>query len=246
MTTERTPARGNGGAGRYRTPKIDQAECIRLYREGWSIRQLAEKYDVARSAVRSPTKVERAPQPVTHRQSTAAVRPPAAGWEERAACRGLDDDGGDRFHPSVDDSDASSSVTKHRAYENARNLCRTCPVTVACLRTALAAETASSRYGIWGGLSPKQRSEIPARPTSADLVAAVQAALVVPEPATLRTDFTIDEQRAANTARDAHRAGRRGPLTPDEAAAYRAYQRRIRRERQQTSDSTYDVREATA
>ena len=169
---------------------------------------------------------------------SSTVRPPAPGWEDRAACLGVDDDGRDRFHPSVDEkSDANDSVTKWRAYELARNMCRVCPVTVACLRAALAAETPSSRYGIWGGLSPRQRSEVPANPTSHDLLAAVRAALAPSSteiPAVqVRTDFSAGEMRAANAARDAFRKGRRGPLTPDEQAAYRAYQRATRTTRRQ-------------
>lgn len=105
------------------------------------------------------------------------VRPPAPGWHEHAACHGIDNDGRDRFHPSISETTATESRTQHQAYETARNYCRTCPVTVACLRAALAAETPSSRYGIWGGLSPRQRSDLPKHPTSAQLVDAVCSAL---------------------------------------------------------------------
>ena len=69
------------------------------------------------------------------------------------------------------------------------------------------------------------------------LLAAVRAALAPSSteiPAVqVRTDFSAGEMRAANAARDAFRKGRRGPLTPDEQAAYRAYQRATRATRRQ-------------
>lgn len=108
---------------------------------------------------------------------THSVRPPAHGWHEHAACHGIDNDGHDRFHPSISETTASESRTQHQAYEVARNFCRVCPVTVACLRAALAAEAPSGRYGIWGGLSPRQRAYLPRQPTSSQLVDAIRAAL---------------------------------------------------------------------
>lgn len=249
--TRRAP-RSNGGCGRGKPPKINQAECVRLFLAGWTLKQLAEKYGVQRAAIQyrlrtAYVRVEDRPTPTPTKQAAAkastspGVRPPAPGWEEHAACLGVDDDGGDRFHPSVDEkSDHSQSVARYRAYENARTMCRACPVTVDCLRAALSVETPSTRWGIWGGLSPRQRSEIPATATTADLVRAVEVAL---DPAAGPdvedvVEYSVDEMRAANTARDAWRCGRRGPLTAAEAAAYRAYQRyRGREQRRRQAES---------
>ena len=127
-------------------------------------------------------------------------------WEERAACAGVDRDGRDRFHPATTlDPDSSGNATSARSYEIARIYCRACPVTVDCLKAALAAETSTSRAGIWGGMSPRQRNDL--TPDS-DLPAAIAAALT-PRPyatrtrhqatvqASDRTDFTDAEQRAA-------------------------------------------------
>jgi hypothetical protein len=47
----------------------------------------------------------------------------------------------------------------------AKEICAACPVRVACLTSALAAEGTGwgGRYGIWGGLTPEERQEL-ARP----------------------------------------------------------------------------------
>lgn len=168
-------------------------------------------------------------------------------WEERAACAGVDRDGRDRFHPATTlDPDSSGNATSARSYEIARIYCRACPVTVDCLKAALAAETSTSRAGIWGGMSPRQRNDL--TPDS-DLPAAIAAALT-PRPyatrtrhqatvqASDRTDFTDAEQRAANAAVDRWRRGTGTEPNPDQIAAYRAYQRRVRFTRRQQQQAT--------
>lgn len=41
--------------------------------------------------------------------------------------------------------------------EAAKAICARCPVTTECLQVAMEAETTELRYGIWGGLTAKER-----------------------------------------------------------------------------------------
>ena len=61
-------------------------------------------------------------------------------WRLRAACRGVDPD---VFYP-VSDEDA----------EEAKSICRACPVREACLEYALANR---ERDGVWGGATERER-----------------------------------------------------------------------------------------
>lgn len=85
---------------------------------------------------------------------------PAATWLDRAKCR----------HPAARDvhhpperrgrpfSDDANDV-----YAEARTWCRACPVTRECLDYAMDVEHAlgrSSRYGMYGGLTPGQRDRL--------------------------------------------------------------------------------------
>jgi WhiB family redox-sensing transcriptional regulator len=65
------------------------------------------------------------------------VRP---GWQEAAACRGLDPE---LFFP-----------TRGEDYREARKVCAACPVRWECLEAALAR---SERFGFWGGHSERER-----------------------------------------------------------------------------------------
>jgi len=58
------------------------------------------------------------------------------------------------FHP-----DGERGWRRRRRLEQARALCRSCPVVAACLDHSLGAP---EEYGTWGGLSPGQRSELAA------------------------------------------------------------------------------------
>ncbi len=164
---------------------------------------------------------------------TPAWPRPTLDWETRAKCRGVDDTGDDLFHPSIDEKTDQPSRTAAGAYERARQFCRRCPVTTDCLTAALHAETDSTRYGVWGGLSPRQRAAIEPGATRQDLAAAIRRALFPPQaakggttpPASDRTDFTHDQMRAGNRAYDRWRSNGGPQPTPDEMAAYRAYQR---------------------
>lgn len=64
-------------------------------------------------------------------------------WYEKAACRYTDIN---VFYPEANDSPLE-----------ALTLCSSCPVRTRCLAEALRRD---DRYGIWGGLTPKQRIRI--------------------------------------------------------------------------------------
>ena len=61
-------------------------------------------------------------------------------WRQRAACRGVDPD---VFYP-ISDEEA----------EEAKSICRVCPVREACLEYALANR---ERDGVWGGATERER-----------------------------------------------------------------------------------------
>jgi WhiB family transcriptional regulator, redox-sensing transcriptional regulator len=61
-------------------------------------------------------------------------------WRQRAACRGVDPD---IFYP----------VSEEEA-EEARAICRSCPVVETCLEWAL---TNRERDGVWGGATERER-----------------------------------------------------------------------------------------
>ncbi|WDZ91167.1 WhiB family transcriptional regulator [Nocardiopsis sp. HUAS JQ3] len=88
-----------------------------------------------------------------------AARMPAPGWEEAAVCRSLPDDWSpDWWFPEVP-----------HVPEEVRAACDRCPVRRECLIAAyLGAET----YGVWGGLTPDQRSRALAPAKAARRVAA--------------------------------------------------------------------------
>lgn len=75
-----------------------------------------------------------------------APRPPP--WSTLAACSGQPLG---LFFPSVGD---------HISVRKARRICACCPVRVACLEDALAT---GDRWGMRGGLSPRQRRQIEER-----------------------------------------------------------------------------------
>ncbi|MGH9282110.1 MAG: WhiB family transcriptional regulator [Acidimicrobiales bacterium] len=64
-------------------------------------------------------------------------------WRQRAACRGVDPD---VFYPSSDEE-----------AEEAKAICRMCPVREACLEYALVNRI---DHGVWGGCSERERRRI--------------------------------------------------------------------------------------
>lgn len=68
----------------------------------------------------------------------------STNWRESALCAQIDV--GDIFYPELGQSG-----------EDAKRICRICPVSQWCLNEAL---TADEWHGIWGGTSPKERRRI--------------------------------------------------------------------------------------
>jgi WhiB family redox-sensing transcriptional regulator len=65
-------------------------------------------------------------------------------WQSQAACRGADPA---LFFPETEEG-----------AEPARAICRTCPVRVECLAFAL---EAGERFGVWGGMTERERAALP-------------------------------------------------------------------------------------
>lgn len=90
-------------------------------------------------------------------------------WRTDAACRGVTsreddvffgvDNLGEQGHPGL-------STARHEEITIALTFCQSCPVTRQCLRMAMRAEAGApatrSRYGIFGGRTPRQRDRIAA------------------------------------------------------------------------------------
>jgi WhiB family transcriptional regulator, redox-sensing transcriptional regulator len=71
-------------------------------------------------------------------------------WQRRAACRDLETD---RFYPEKGANEHTTAAAKR--------ICAGCPVTAECLAYALERD---ERFGIWGGLSERERRRLrPAR-----------------------------------------------------------------------------------
>ncbi|MFE3169298.1 WhiB family transcriptional regulator [Streptomyces sp. NPDC059224] len=70
----------------------------------------------------------------------------AASWALRAACRGID---------------LEAFFTESRTgMEQAKRFCAVCPVRRDCLAEALQAEDQSARYGVFGGFSAAERTDM--------------------------------------------------------------------------------------
>ncbi|MFD4263966.1 WhiB family transcriptional regulator [Streptomyces sp. NPDC058534] len=72
--------------------------------------------------------------------------PNSLAWAQRAACKGMDLES---FF-----SEAEWNVA------DAKRICGPCPVREQCLTEGMHAEHAGSRYGIYGGLTPQERTEL--------------------------------------------------------------------------------------
>lgn len=68
-------------------------------------------------------------------------------WQEDAACRTVDSE---LFFPPM----GASRREVRAAERQAKNLCFECPVRAECLEAALEAD---ERYGVWGGMSARER-----------------------------------------------------------------------------------------
>ena len=77
-------------------------------------------------------------------------RAPSRDWTDLAACRSHPHDW---WHPEPRPD--SRGQTSREQYEQARAVCRLCPVRDECLDHALAHGEA---FGMWGGMTPRERS----------------------------------------------------------------------------------------
>lgn len=76
------------------------------------------------------------------------------GWQAEAACRGMDSSV--FFSPS--DERGPARRDRERV---AQDVCRTCPVRLACAAFAL---STGQPYGVWGGLTEDQRVPVVTKP----------------------------------------------------------------------------------
>jgi len=70
-----------------------------------------------------------------------------AFWPERAACKGADPES---FYPE-------------EGSRFDRSFCRSCGVRQECLDYAMGREKYGARWGLWGGLTPRERSALQRR-----------------------------------------------------------------------------------
>jgi WhiB family redox-sensing transcriptional regulator len=77
----------------------------------------------------------------------------AVGWYERASCLGVDPE---LFFPVGTTGPALDQV------DEARRVCRDCPVRRPCLDLALRTD---AEYGVWGGFDPLERKRLSRRMT---------------------------------------------------------------------------------
>lgn len=71
-------------------------------------------------------------------------------WQMHGVCRGVDSE--EFFHPS-----GERGLPRSNREASAKALCAICPVIIACREAALSAR---EPYGIWGGLSEREREDI--------------------------------------------------------------------------------------
>jgi hypothetical protein len=86
----------------------------------------------------------RAKQASEQSEQARPIRPePGYSWQTEASCRGVDSE---LFFPATEDESVP-----------AKAICETCPVRLACLAFAL---ERNERFGIWGGLTEKERARL--------------------------------------------------------------------------------------
>lgn len=81
-------------------------------------------------------------------------------WVEEALCPEVDPE---LFFPPT----KGGNAIKDSHYDNARRICQRCPVKTQCLEAAMAFEDGQShysRYGMFGGLTPRERADLAAKP----------------------------------------------------------------------------------
>ena len=96
-------------------------------------------------------------------------------WVLVAACRGKEN----LFFPPDDDQE--SRVERKAREAKAKSICGTCPVRAECLDEAM---RSSERFGIWGGMTERERRSVVARARMAgpaDAAPRPTRPLVIPE-----------------------------------------------------------------
>jgi WhiB family redox-sensing transcriptional regulator len=76
-----------------------------------------------------------------------------AEWQEEGLCRGYD-------NVLFFGDEGESELEKQARESRAKSICKTCPVLEPCLEFAM--ET-NQKYGIWGGLTAKERASLKRR-----------------------------------------------------------------------------------
>ena len=74
-------------------------------------------------------------------------------WRQRAACADIDGDAARLFFHDEGQSGASG-------YQQAKRICATCDVWQECLDFAMTTEYRHYRYGVFGGLTAKERHQL--------------------------------------------------------------------------------------
>lgn len=72
-------------------------------------------------------------------------------WQKHAACRGMS---AERFFSPDGEQ---HTARRQRREDAAKKVCQHCPVLASCRQHALAV---GEPYGVWGGLTPKERERI--------------------------------------------------------------------------------------
>jgi WhiB family transcriptional regulator, redox-sensing transcriptional regulator len=80
--------------------------------------------------------------------------PEQLDWQEQAACRGYDNT--QFFGPDFGESELEKQAREAKA----KTVCQTCPVAEPCLEFAM---DTNQKYGIWGGLTDKERASLKRR-----------------------------------------------------------------------------------
>jgi WhiB family redox-sensing transcriptional regulator len=117
----------------------------------------------------------------------------SAEWMESASCAGVDS--------------AIFFVDEGRSVARARSVCRACPVRQDCLDYAL---TNGERYGVWGGLTERERCKVVRGQTAPDV-----------------TDLACADKCGTTTGYDRHRRVGQGACA-DCLAAMRERSRLVR------------------
>lgn len=114
---------------------------------------LAESGAVTREQVDARTAPPSASSPPAGRATVLVSVVALRGWRSEANCAGVDPD---LFYPER----GGSKALQARQIEQAKSVCQGCSVRMQCLVDALEGQEA---FGIWGGLSERERREFQTR-----------------------------------------------------------------------------------